>query len=93
MDEKYKVVHSDDLTPEQREYLGIRTSYDRCWAVVDDRGELIGADGGEPEDQLLVRDWSWVVEALNAAYARGRRDCAELVNEAQVELPQENDDE
>jgi len=25
----------------------------------------IGSDGGEPEDQLLVRDWSWVVEALN----------------------------
>lgn len=33
--------------------------------------EFIGADGGEPEDQTLVRDWSWVAPALKAAYERG----------------------
>lgn len=27
---------------------------------------VIGMDGGEPEDQLLIRDWKWVPEALNA---------------------------
>lgn len=26
---------------------------------------LVGSDGGEPEDQLLVRDWQWVAEELN----------------------------
>lgn len=34
----------------------------------------IGSDGGEPEDQLLCRDYSWVVDALNDAYRKGRED-------------------
>lgn len=33
--------------------------------------EYIGSDGGEPEDQLLVRDLSWIAGALEAAYRRG----------------------
>ena len=33
--------------------------------------EVIGEDGGEPEDQTLGRDWSWVAPALNEAYRRG----------------------
>jgi hypothetical protein len=50
----------------------------------DDRGvfrlvdgcpvELIGQDGGEPEDQTLGRAWSWVVLALRKAYEQGRTD-------------------
>lgn len=28
-------------------------------------GRVLGTDGGEPEDQLLVRDWQWVVIELN----------------------------
>lgn len=34
----------------------------------DDEGNpvtIIGWDGGEPEDQTLYRDWSWVLTALN----------------------------
>lgn len=27
---------------------------------------IVGEDGGEPEDQLLVRDWVWVCDSLNA---------------------------
>lgn len=34
--------------------------------------ELIGTDGGEPEDQTLGRDWKWVAPALRAAYKLGR---------------------
>jgi hypothetical protein len=34
--------------------------------------KIIGKDGGEPEDQLLYRDWDWVVPALNAAFEAGR---------------------
>jgi hypothetical protein len=32
---------------------------------------VLGMDGGEPEDQTLYRNWSWVVEALNKAYEDG----------------------
>jgi hypothetical protein len=44
------------------------------WAIYeqDAQGrlvEFIGRDGGEPEDQLLVRDWAWVTGALNAERA------------------------
>jgi len=34
--------------------------------------KFIGCDGGEPEDQLLVRDWKWVVTELNHALKIGR---------------------
>lgn len=36
-----------------------------------DGPKIVGSDGGEPEDQLLYRDWRWVVPALNAAYIDG----------------------
>lgn len=38
----------------------------------DEPRELIGQDGGEPEDQVLYRDWRWVRQALADAYALGR---------------------
>lgn len=41
----------------------------------DGAPELIGSDGGEPEDQILIRDWDWVVTALNAEAER-----AEAIN-------------
>lgn len=33
--------------------------------------ELLGTDGGEPEDQSLYRDWSWVASALERAFNLG----------------------
>ena len=43
---------------------------DDSWLLIDRHKRcVVGADGGEPEDQLLVRDWSWVAEALNAVHA------------------------
>ena len=40
---------------------------DEGWSVFDSlTNRVIGSDGGEPEDQLLIRDWKWVIEALNA---------------------------
>lgn len=42
----------------------------------------VGSDGGEPEDQLLVRDWKWVVEELN------RERCAREQAEARVQALQ-----
>lgn len=35
-------------------------------------------DGGEPEDQLYYRDWSWVPDALREAYEFGLKDGIEL---------------
>ena len=58
------------------------------WAVVRFEGdravEVIGEDGGEPEDQLLIRDWRWVAPALNAAFERGRVEGARLTDEQQA---------
>lgn len=33
--------------------------------------EVLGSDGGEPEDNTLRRDWSWIAPALQAAYELG----------------------
>lgn len=42
------------------------------WELEDGKPiRLIGTDGGEPEDQLLVRDWRWVQEELQKAYNEG----------------------
>lgn len=41
------------------------------WYVNAFTSKFIGNDGGEPEDQTLGRDWSWVVDALNEAYETG----------------------
>lgn len=48
------------------DYLG-----EMRWGVIDTaNGRLVGIDGGEPEDQLLCRDWKWVPEELNKLAAR-----------------------
>jgi hypothetical protein len=33
--------------------------------------EILGEDGGEPEDQSFRRDWAWVPQALQDAYDLG----------------------
>lgn len=45
------------------------------WRFEDGKAvELVGEDGGEPEDQTLYRAWAWVATALNEAYRRGHAD-------------------
>jgi hypothetical protein len=43
---------------------------DTQWALVEYDGDqmvrIVGVDGGEPEDQTLVRDWNWVAVEMNA---------------------------
>lgn len=50
-------------------------SYNGMFSVVEHLPNnccaIVGSDGGEPEDQLLCRDWSWVVDALNDAFEAG----------------------
>jgi hypothetical protein len=60
--------------------------YHFWWLVVenlpDGTKRIVGEDGGEPEDQLLVRDWKWVAPELNAAFKAGveaeRERCAKI---------------
>jgi hypothetical protein len=49
--------------------------------------ELLGSDGGEPEDQTLGRDWSWVAPALQAAYALGAAEGVKPVDSIRRDLP------
>lgn len=44
------------------EYRNFLVEFD----VSGDPIRLVAVDGGEPEDQTLCRDLSWVVEELNA---------------------------
>lgn len=73
MSEKlYEVVMVDDEHGDRgRERLEVR----RSGKVVRDH-----SDGGEPEDNLFCRDWSWVEGALREAYAFGLADGAALPN-------------
>lgn len=72
--ERYRVIFDNDL-----QFVGIiNDSGGFRYHVVEfppgDQPHIIGSDGGEPEDQLLVRDWDWVVVALNDAYKKGFKD-------------------
>lgn len=60
---KYEVVDSQAL---DKRFGYLRGA--NCWCLMLG-DELVGCDGGEPEDQMLVRDWAWVPERLNAERA------------------------
>jgi hypothetical protein len=69
---RFVVVSRDDLPADIRakgwDYLV--TDSDHCWVLLDTvKRDVVGYDGGAPEDQILVRDWSWVAEALNEVAA------------------------
>lgn len=74
---RYIVLDDDDATLAGGPAAPTADSYsDWGWTVYrqDEDGRLleaIGSDGGEPEDQLLIRDWKWVAPALEAAYQEG----------------------
>jgi chromosome segregation ATPase len=74
---RFVVTHdweTDPLVPEPW--------HSRIWDTSTPDPVEIGADGGEPEDQTLTRDWKWVPEALNkvadeAASWQARAEAAE----------------
>ena len=48
---------------------GLLNDDDPCSYIWDNLLNLfVDADGGEPEDQLLIRDWSWVADKLNEVH-------------------------
>lgn len=76
------------LNDEEAQALGLveKDLYGWFYCLVDFGGpspRLVGRDGGEPEDQTLVRNWSWVADEMNkldrAARASEREECARVV--------------
>lgn len=74
---RYAAIFIDDLPLELRQKYGLdylrhdRTMTAACEVDADDKPvEILGWDGGEPED--LCRDWSWVIDALQGAYEDGK---------------------
>lgn len=65
-DRRFVVLSTDELSEAQRADIYVPEWADYCNALVDTKtGEVLGTDGGEPEDQTLTRDWAWVAAALN----------------------------
>lgn len=68
-----------DVARTVAEWLKEEDQYRSGWycigrASFDALYRILGCDGGEPEDQTLVRDWAWVAGALQDAYNEGRHD-------------------
>lgn len=67
----FKVLSSSDPR------LANKVDSDDCWVLVetdpnDNVARVISWDDGAPEDQNLVRDYSWVPEILNEYYVNYR---------------------
>jgi hypothetical protein len=69
MFKKFEVKDKDELVNSGfSEYDDSWYEYTFFLVALDDQGkilEVLGQDGGEPEDQTLNRDWSWVPTLLN----------------------------
>ena len=62
MTKRFIVKHVDDLEVILKRYFYLNSSN----VLIDtNTNKIVGFDGGEPEDQTLNRDWSWVVDLLN----------------------------
>ncbi len=62
---------------------------DYHWQLIalDEDGKrvcVLGEDGGEPEDQTLVRDWDWVPKVINALLESRAAWRAQLIDEMRV---------
>jgi len=82
MDEKrFQIVDDDEaarLFPGDTD-LGGCNNYRLVEFASDGKAlRIVGSDGGEPEDQLLVRDWEWVCHEMNALSESHAREVAEL---------------
>lgn len=62
-----KLLGKNYYNHHQQDYSSVIIEYTDDGSV-----DYIGEDGGEPEDQTLGRDWSWVVPTLNYAHNNER---------------------
>jgi len=67
--EAVRFVVVDEGEAMERGWLPREETWGRYRSVLFDTSTTppteVGSDGGEPEDQLLCRDWSWVPELCN----------------------------
>lgn len=72
--DRFVVVHSSEAIkngyPDDQGTLHhLNRWHEAAFCLYETDGEkpirFVASDGGEPEDQLLVRDWSWVADELN----------------------------
>ena len=61
---RFVVEFLADLTPAERAFWAYNDGFVSVVRDTETR-EILGGDGGAPENQTLVRDWAWVVDALN----------------------------
>jgi hypothetical protein len=82
----FQVITSDDPRLAGQGYD------DFCWVLVETHpngtiARIIANDGGEPEDQNLVRDYSWVPDILNEYYVNYRVEIEAQLPKFQEKIP------
>lgn len=69
MSERFVVLYSGKLPEEQRALVR-----DDCYVLIDtETNHIVGDDSGEPEDAILLRDFSWVAAFLNEQDVESKR--------------------
>lgn len=65
------VLNNDEVAAVGADEVEWLDEYDNLLFERTEEGlRYVNSDGGEPEDQTLSRNWSWVAGELNKAYAR-----------------------
>jgi hypothetical protein len=67
---KYIVVNSDEAIAKGYPFADLQCPGDEwCYICYETDGEkpirIVGSDAGEPEDKILIRNFSWVADELN----------------------------
>lgn len=83
----FQVLASNDLRLAGMGY----DNNDFCWVLVETHPDgkvarVIAHDGGEPEDQTLVRDFSWAPDILNEYYANHKIELEALNKELRQKI-------
>lgn len=83
MEVTYRVIPMEEAIREQYEdvirWVGEDTYVEEwesgIWYCEDGRPvKMLAMDGGEPEDNMFIRDGAWIAPALQAAYDSGFKD-------------------
>lgn len=82
MKDRFKLFDFDDMLKHGLLEESDRVNIEPRLYVVEhvSKGQIrvLGYDYGEPEDQSLYKDWSWIIPALNEAYKAGMKEGKKL---------------
>ena len=66
---RFVVIHGEEAMEHNLPDAFPEQKLENCWCIYETDGtapiHLVGYNSGEPEDQLLLRDWDWIVRELN----------------------------